>query len=416
MGVACFLAIGDELVSGRVRDANAAPVATALLRHGFAMREMRLLPDDKGTIVQVLRDLAPRCDLLVVSGGLGPTEDDLTAEAVAEAAGVALERNAEAEALVSQFFAAAGRTANAANLVQADLPCGARPFRNPQGTAPGFVLRVGRCDVLVLPGVPTELQSILQETLEPWFAQHPARGAARLQRTLVVAGIPEAEMGTRVAHFMERDRLVQIGSYPGTGEIRLVLSAPADSAAALDSTVAAVAQLLGADLVSTDGQDLAAQIVALASARGLRLATAESLTGGMLAARIVAVPGASACFAGGVVAYNDDIKAAVLGLAPALLQEHGAVSAACAEAMAAAALVRFAATHALATTGVAGPAGGTSESPVGTVFIALATAAGVCSRRLQIPGVRAQVRERACTAALDYLRRSGFSVSQLPSA
>ncbi len=415
MGVAALLAIGDELVSGRVREANVAPLSTALLRHGFSVSEVRLLPDDAAAISTALRALATECDVILVTGGLGPTEDDLTADAVAQAAGVVVQRDAGAEAMVRAYFAATGRQASEANLVQADLPMGATALRNPRGTAPGFVLRMQRADVLVLPGVPSEVLAMIDMVVDPWLAGHVARGAARLQRTLVVVGIPEAELGARLAQFMLREQRVLLGSYPAEGEIRLVLSADAVHASELDQVTETVAALLGADLVSATGEGLAPFVVRMACAQQMLLATAESLTGGLLAARLVAVPGASACFAGGVVAYSNSVKQALLGVPAALLEQHGAVSAAVAEAMARSALQSCVATHALSTTGVAGPDGGTAAHPVGTVFIALAAGADIHSRRLQIPGTRDQVRERACTAALDLLRRQGFNANATPS-
>jgi nicotinamide-nucleotide amidase len=299
-----------------------------------------------------------------------------------------------------------GRTPSEVNLRQADLPIGAVALRNPCGTAPGFVLPCGSSQIVVLPGVPREVLAIAETSLQDWLAAHEGTAPRRMSRTLSVAGLPEAALGEQLRDLMQRGGPVLIGSYPGAGEVRLHLEADAAHADALESVAREVESRLGAHVVSRSGASLEAVVVQRLREQGAHLAVAESLTGGLVMARLIAIPGASVCCRGGIVAYDDAMKASLLGVDANLLQREGAVCEAVAVAMAEGLRLRLGTEFALATTGVAGPGADERGNPAGRVFVALATASGTQARALSIPGSRLDVRERSASAALDLLRRA----------
>lgn len=406
MSTAALLAIGDELVAGRVREGNFPPLIRALGAHGWRVAEARIVPDDKAALIATLHELSARHGLVLATGGLGPTEDDLTADAVAAAAGVTRERDVGAETMLRAFFAAAGQTPGAVNLRQADLPRGAVPLANPRGTAPAFALRLGRAHLLVLPGVPSEVIAIADTSLRVWLEAHPGPMSRRIQRTLTVAGLPEAALGEELRDLMQRTETVLIGSYPGAGEVRLHLEAAAEHAQELERVATLAATRLGEHLVSGNGESLEEVVLARLLKRGAKLAVAESLTGGLVLARLISLAGASRCCRGGVVAYDDAAKMAALGVDACLLESEGAVSEGVALAMAEGVRRAWSADFGLATTGVAGPGPDARGVPAGRAFVAVASAAGTRARNLALPGAREDVRQRAASAALDLLRRS----------
>jgi nicotinamide-nucleotide amidase len=406
MSSAALLAIGDELIAGRVREGNFPPLIAALGAHGWRVGAARLCADDAADIVDAIHDLCAHHSLLLTTGGLGPTEDDLTSAAVARALGVERRRDASAEAMIRAFFAAVGRTPSETNLRQADLPLGAVPLRNPCGTAPGFVLPCGSSQIVVLPGVPREVLAIAQTSLQDWLSAHKGASPVRISRTLSVAGLPEASLGEQLRDLMQRGGPVLIGSYPGAGEVRLHLEADASHADALESVAREVESRLGEHVVSRSGASLEAVVVQRLREQGAHLAVAESLTGGLVMARLISIPGASVCCRGGIVAYDDAMKVSLLGVDASLLQREGAVCEAVAVAMAEGLRLRLGTEFALATTGVAGPSADERGNPAGRVFVALATTSGTQARALSIPGSRLDVRERSASAALDLLRRA----------
>ncbi len=406
MSTAALLAIGDELVAGRVREGNFPTLIRALDAQGWRVAEARVIPDDKPALVATLHELCRRHSLVIATGGLGPTEDDLTADAVAAAAQVPRARHPLAEAMVRAFFAAAGRTPGEVNLRQADLPVGATPLANPRGTAPAFVMSLGPAQLLVLPGVPGEVLAIADTSLRDWLLAHPGPVSRRISRTLTVAGIPEAALGEQIRDLMLRTGPVLVGSYPGAGEVRLHCEADAEHAEELERVSALAAARLGEHLVSAEGESLEAVVLARLSARAAKLGIAESLTGGLVLARLISQAGASRCCRGGIVAYDDAAKMAMLGVAPELLELEGAVSECVARAMAEGVRRAWGVDFGLATTGVAGPGPDARGVAAGRVFVAVAGPAGTQSRSLLIPGAREDVRQRAASAALDLLRRT----------
>jgi nicotinamide-nucleotide amidase len=399
---AAFVAVGSELLRAQRPDTNSLLVARLAGRCGFSLVEKRAVEDDAGAIARAVTDLASRAELVVVSGGLGPTADDVTREGIAMAFRLGISRSAELEAGLAARFRWSGRPMPAIAARMADVLDGAEVLSNPQGTAPGQLLRAGGATIVLLPGVPRELETIFATHLLPRFAS----AAAVATRTLHLAGVYESAVEERVSHLYERYGRDRVTILAGRGLVDLVLQAEGSDAAAvvaaMETDFTAVA---GDDLFGLDGDTLPGVALAALRRRGWRLATAESCTGGMIGALLTTVPGASDVYVGGVVAYSNELKQALLGVDTALIAAHGAVSREVAEAMAAGAR-RLGAECAVAVTGVAGPGGGTEAKPVGTVHIAVATPAGRRHVERRFPGDRSFVRELTANVAVDLLRRA----------
>jgi nicotinamide-nucleotide amidase len=402
---ATIVTIGNELLAGRILDSNFAFLARTLAGVGVRVRRHLTVGDEVPAIVAALESALEESELVVASGGLGPTADDVTREALAALAGTRLAEDPEVAARLADRYARLGRPFTAVARRQALLPVGVEKLPNPAGLAPGLWLeRAGRV-VCALPGVPHELETIARESLLPRLA---ARAGARPlpTATLRTLGLPEGDLAERI----ERDAIdlagVELGYLPHAGGVDLRIVSPSGDPAAVARVEAVLAARFAGAIYGRGEETIEEVVNALLRARGLRLALAESCTGGLVGARVTRVPGSSDVFVGGVVAYSNSIKESMLGVPAALLAEHGAVSAKLAVAMAEGALARFGADVALAVTGVAGPGGGTPEKPVGRVFIGLARrGAASASRRFQLPGDRDWVRERAAALALECLRR-----------
>lgn len=405
---AAILAVGTELLSTDRLDTNSLRLAAVLERHAVALRHKAVVGDEEEEIAAALAEAARRADLVLVSGGLGPTVDDVTREACARWLGRPLEEDAEVWAAIERRFASLGRTPSGNNRRQAMVVSGAAVLRNPRGTAPGQRVEAGGLTVFLLPGVPFELETLVELHLEPWLAERSG-GRGRERRTVRVAMRPESDVDRALepawAEF-GRDALTVLSS-PGEVRVRLTAEgAESERGARLDRMAERVRELLG-DSVYGEGEELALEQVVgdLLAARGRTVATAESCTGGLLAERLTRVPGSSRYFPGGVVAYSDAQKTALLEVPASDLAEHGAVSEVVARALAAGARRRLGADFGIGITGVAGPEGGSDEKPVGTVHLAIAGPSGVRHRRLRLPGDRARVRWQATQAALELLRQ-----------
>ena len=399
---AAFLAVGSELLRAQRLDTNSLLAVRLAAGSGVAFVEKRAIEDDEQAIAGAVAELSGRVDLVVVSGGLGPTADDVTREGVARALGLRVVRVAELERALSRRYCEAGRRMPAIAARMADVIEGAEVLANPQGTAPGQLLRSGGCTVVLLPGVPREFETIFASEVVPRLGG----GAPTAVRTLHLAGVYESAVEERVSPLYGRYGREAVTILAGRGVVDLVLTAAGEGAdavvAAMERDFAAVA---GDDLYGRDQDTLAGVVLARLRERRWRLAAAESCTGGMVGALLTAVPGASDVFVGGVVAYANALKEGLLGVGAELLTAHGAVSGEAAAAMAEGAL-RLGAECALAVTGVAGPGGGSETKPVGTVHIAVATPALRRAVHRRFPGDRATVRELAANTALDQLRRA----------
>jgi len=405
------LSIGSELVAGAGIDTNVAYLAGQLAGLGLDVGRHTILPDhldDVADFLRAFRRLAPRPALLLVTGGLGPTLDDVTRDAVARAMDAPLTENADCRQAIEAMFRARRWTMAQSNLRQAMIPAGATPLENSCGTAPGFHLERDGVHLVCMPGVPAEMHAMFADRVLPILHGLAGVGGAICERMIRTFGMGESRVGELIADLMAPGRNPQVGTLASSGvvsvRIRATAASEAEAVALLDKDEASVRALLGRTVVGRD-DDLLPQVVArLLTERRATLAVAESCTGGLIAAMISDVPGASRFFVEGVVAYANDAKTRRLDVPAHVIQAHGAVSDPVARAMAENLRRAAGTTYAMATTGIAGPGGGTAEKPVGLVFTALAGPEGTTVDRAVFPGDRVRVRQRAAMAALNLLR------------
>lgn len=412
---AAIISQGDEIVIGQTLDTNSKWIAAQLLDRGIVPIEHVSLPDDRVAIAAAFTRLSERVDLIVSSGGLGPTEDDLTRFALADASSDALLEDSEALAQIAAWFAARGRPMNELNRVQALRPTRAEFLPNLFGTAPGIRSRIGRCDVFCLPGPPRELAPMFERLVVPTLKPDPSRTV--LVRVIHTIGLGESDIALRFrdapgGDLMARDRSPLIGTTASNSvvscRIRYEGSLSSDQARSLVARdEAAIRSLIGESIFGVDDDTLASVIVQTLRGRGQTIATIESCTGGLIASQITDVAGASDVFRTGWVTYANETKTSEVGVPlklfkdPATSAARGAVSAEVALAMATGGLNKANADHAVAVTGIAGPSGGTPEKPVGTVFVALASRhVEPDIRRFAFTGDRAAIREWSARAAL----------------
>ncbi len=405
MTVFALLAVGDELVSGERRDSNSPWLARALRARGAQVASLQIVGDDIGAVRAVVERGLQAADALIVTGGLGPTRDDLTREGVAAALGLPVEPRAELLAELRARAAARGRPLEPDAERQGWLPAGAEVLDNPRGTAPGFVAT--RADgrwVACLPGVPTEMEGMAQALLAARVPRRPALASRRL----LLAGLTEAALGERLAdlmHHAQGERLdARLGITAQQGVLTVTLRGA--SGEALDAMEAQVRARCPEELFGAEDDTLASVVVARLAAAGQTVTTAESCTGGLLAGAITSVPGASAVFREGLVTYADEAKRTRLDVPAALLAAHGAVSEPVALAMAQGARRRAGADHALAVSGIAGPDGGSADKPVGTIVIAHAADGAARAFTHRWKGRRDELRARSVAVALDLRRRA----------
>lgn len=404
-----ILSIGDELLFGEVVDTNSARIAARLADEGIATARKLTVGDDEAGIASALEELARGHDVVIATGGLGPTDDDVTARAVARATGRRLVLNEEAMARLKEFFDRLGQEMHPANGRQCLLPAKAELIPNPAGTASGFHLLLDGCLLIFLPGVPSEMAVMLEESVVSLvLARRSGRQRTRTS-TLTVFGLSEAEIGARLSD-LDRSRpgfavaycvefpMVQV-KLRATGEDETALTALLEDGAAM------VRERLGDHVVAGDGETIDTVVAGLFRETGMTLALAESCTGGLIAGRITAVAGSSGYFLLGAVTYSNDAKSNLLGVPVDILAEQGAVSADVAKAMARGARKLAGSDLALAVTGIAGPEGGSPDKPVGTVFMALADRAGCSANVYHFSGGREKIRTITEITAMDWLRR-----------
>lgn len=404
--------IGDELLLGYTIDTNAAHLARVLAAEGVEIERRTTCGDTADAIATAVREALDRAGAVITTGGLGPTSDDLTKPSIAALFGREMVLDdAHLAWMEERWRTRFQRPMPASNRQQAMLPSGARKLVNHHGSAPGIWLEddSGRW-VAMLPGVPREMRGMLADTLLPLIRER--LGADRRvvrSRTLRTTGIGESHIADLVATIeggVGDAGLAYLPNADGTDLRLTVRGLPPDVA---DARLAEAAQRLrsvvGEAVYGEDGDDLAAVVLDLCRAKGTSIAVAESCTGGLLGARLTAVPGSSDVVRGGVIAYENGVKETVLGVSRADLEQHGAVSEPVARAMATGVKSVVAAGAALAITGVAGPTGGTDAKPVGTVWIALDYDGDIQARRYIMVGDRAEVRHRSAQAALEMLRR-----------
>jgi len=405
---AACVAVGSELLGDSRVDTNSLRITAALARIGIRVVEKRVVGDDVRALEAALAELLNRVDVVIVTGGLGPTADDVTRQAVAAAVNRSLVPDPELEARIRERYLSFGREMPAIASAMAEVVEGSRPLANMTGSAPGLLLEADGRFLAALPGVPWEMDGMLEQEVIPELARH-TRGGALLQRMLVLGGVVESGVESRIRPLYDRFGREAVTILAAVGVVRLVLSAegePAVAAARLDEMEAAFRAVLGDDVAGVDVDGLAPIVVAMMASRGGSIATAESCTGGLLGGEITAVPGSSAVYLGGVVSYSNQVKEAMVGVPHELLVTHGAVSEPVARAMAEGVRTRFGADWGVGVTGIAGPSGGTQDKPVGLVHWAVAGPAVVEARHAVFPGDRTAVRRWSVNSALDLLRRS----------
>ncbi|HEU4410976.1 MAG TPA: CinA family nicotinamide mononucleotide deamidase-related protein [Polyangiaceae bacterium] len=399
------LSIGTELTRGELVNSNAAWLAARLSELGFEVRAMVTVDDHRGRIVEAIKSLCAAHRVVVATGGLGPTSDDLTSASAAEALGVALERHEGAFDAMRRRFERLGRAMSPLHAKQADLPAGAEVLLNPVGTAPGFRVSLGPASAFFLPGVPHEMQRLWEEHVAPRL--RPLAPDDRYLVRLRTFGLPESEVAERLEGLEAAHPgllLAYRASYPEV-EVKVQVCAASREAAREASRAAAdeVRRRLG-EAVYGEGDDTFPEVVGRAlRTRGWRLALAESCTGGLIGHLMTAQP-ASEFFVADAVTYANSAKSRLLGVGEEVLRAHGAVSAEVAAAMARGVRRACDVDVALAVTGIAGPSGGSPEKPVGLVFWSVAHPAGVEVRERVLPGDRAQIQRLAAYVGLAFLR------------
>ncbi|GJQ27055.1 MAG: putative competence-damage inducible protein [Phycisphaerae bacterium] len=387
-----LISIGTELTMGQTIDTNAAWLAQQLAAVGIECDRHVTVPDDLAPITRAIREAAGEADLLLITGGLGPTVDDLTRQALADAAGVPLEFRPECLAAIEAFFAHRNRPMHPQNRVQAMIPAGFSPIDNTCGTAPGMTGRLKKSIVFVMPGVPREMKTMFARDVLPAIhaaSPSPSQGEGRsegptparhatviLQRVIRTFGMPEAEVGEKIADLMARGRNPTVGTSAADLIISIRINARAESELAaralIDHDADEIHRRLGIAVFGEGDDTISDAAARLLIAQKKTIATAESCTGGLIAKRLTDVPGSSAYFIQSFVTYSNDAKQRLLEIPAELLAAHGAVSPEIAQAMAANCRRLAGTDFALSATGIAGPTGGTTDKPVGLVYIALA--------------------------------------------
>lgn len=415
-----LIMVGTELLLGQIVDTNAAYLAQQLARCGINVYHKTTVGDNWTRLAAVLGQALNRADIIITSGGLGPTEDDLTKEVLAAVVGRDLVLDEEALAHLESWFSRQGRVMPERNRKQVMLPRGAQAIPNQWGTAPGVLLELGDQVVVCLPGVPRELRGMMETTVLPFLEKrYGAQGVIR-SRTLRFCGIGESQLEELVRPLLASSNPT-VAPYAGTGEVKLRVTAKAASEeeawALIEPVQREIERLAGEWLYGYDDDTLEAVVARLLLERGRTLAVAESCTGGLITHRLTDIPGASGFLREGLVTYSNEAKMELLGVSPETLGKFGAVSPQCAREMALGARRRARTDYAVATTGIAGPGGGTPEKPVGLVYLAVAAAESgapgdgqqpgerVYLRRIQVVGERERVKHISAQTALDGLRR-----------
>ncbi len=412
-GTAEMIFSGDELLRGETLNTNQSYLGERLLDLGYFVTHALCVADDMAALTAAIEDgLARRPAVLVLSGGLGPTEDDLTREAVSAALGVPLQRHDDLLEAIRARFASRGLVMSDTNRKQASIPSGAKVLTF-AGTAPGFTLQRGQTLLVALPGVPWELKDMWESQVEPVLRARPgATGIDVLPsghevRRLRTFGLGESTLAEMLSGLDWHDPEATIGTRANLDGVTLILRGRATPAGRrkLDAVQEHIRTAVGDRMYSLTNQDLPTVVGDLLRAAGLTVAVAESCTGGLLAKRFTDIPGSSDYFLGGVVSYDNRVKTGILDVPAQTLAEKGAVSEEVATAMAEGVCRATGADCSLSTTGIAGPEGGSDEKPVGLVYLCSVVKGATQVERLLLWGGREQIRERATYSALDLLRR-----------
>ncbi|MFW6081449.1 MAG: competence/damage-inducible protein A [Desulfosalsimonas sp.] len=419
--IAEIISTGDEVLTGTVVDSNAAYIAARLYEIGIPVGRHVSVGDDLERMTAVLAETGKRADIGVVTGGLGPTVDDITAAAAARAAGLDLKANPTARAYIEEFFKRFGRPLSDSDAKQAELPEGAQPILNPVGTAPGFSMTIGSCRFYFLPGVPFEMRRMMKDNVIPALEERYCQGDARnyyREKKLSLFGLPEAHVNERLADLTAVPADVRIGMLSEFPVIHVKLCAYGPDLKRLESLVenaaASVMDRIGGFVYSDSGQTMEEVIGGLLIERSATLALAESCTGGLIGHRITNVAGSSRYFAGSIGTYSNAAKISLLGVSEKTLGTYGAVSEQVAEEMAKGAMKAAGTHYGLSVTGIAGPGGATADKQVGTVCIGLCGPEQCSAGRYHFPFEDRLANKRIfAEAALDRLRRRLIGAADL---
>ena len=409
--IAEILSTGDEVLTGAVIDSNAAHIAEALSKEGIAVSRQSCVGDDVAHLVSILQEISNRAEVAVVTGGLGPTPDDLTAEVMAKAAGVQLVYSDMANQSIEAYFKARKRPRNPSDKKQAMLPEGADCLMNPVGTAPGFVKKINNCRIFCIPGVPSEMRVMLSDSVLPYIKKLQGENPEiSLTKTLSLFGLPESRVGEDLKELPEAFPGIRLGLRAKFPEIHVKLYARGkekkEMADKMDKAAEWVLSRIGRWVFSTTEQTMASEIGSLLIDRQETLAVAESCTGGLIANWLTDVPGSSGFFHFSGVTYANQAKIDVLGVSQDTLNRYGAVHENTVKEMAQGARKVAGTTFGLATSGIAGPDGGTDDKPVGTLCIGLSSLGDLQAHRIQLSfNDRLRNKSIFATTALEILRR-----------
>jgi competence/damage-inducible protein CinA-like protein len=408
---AWILTIGNEIVNGVITDTNREAIAREFRSVGISVKGMSSVGDEPPLVADALALAMERAEVTVVSGGLGPTEDDKTAASAADFLGVPLKADPEQLARIGERFRQWGRPMAASNAKQALFPEGATPIPNDYGTAPGFMIERNGRIALFFPGIPRELIPMLRSKGIPAILERFGTSNQVFRtRTLHVYGISESKLGEILTDVARDEDDYHLAFLPRFPIIRLRMDASGrtsqEADQKLDAKQRVVNERLAENIISDDGRSLGDVVLHLLKDKGFTLALAESITGGMIGEMLTRVPGSSEAFLGSIVSYSNDMKTNVLGVSEDTIRDYGAVSHRCAREMAMGARRVGKADIGLSATGIAGPDGGTPDKPVGTFFLGLSTPEVTISRGFLLPGTREWVKTLAAMQALDLLRRN----------
>ncbi len=407
-----IICIGTELLLGEIVNTNAQYLAQELAKLGIPHHYQTVVGDNQERIHKALAIACSRANLIITTGGLGPTPDDLTTEAIASFFHTPLEERPEIWQKIQAMYAETGRPITANNRKQALLPVGAEILHNPVGSAPGMIWQVyDNLLIMTFPGVPDELHAMWEQVSVPYLRQRGWVQQTFYSRVLLYWGIPESALAEKVERFLALSNPT-VAPYANYGQARLRITARANSISEAQAMIAPVEQeiraLTGADCYGTDDDTLASVVGDLLRQRGETLAIAESCTGGLLGEMITEVPGSSAYFLGGIISYSNQVKRELLGVSAEALQEYGAVSGTVAQQMASGVKQQLQSDWGLGITGIAGPGGATPNKPVGLVYISLCDPQGQCEvweHRFNPSRGRNWIRRVSACSALDHLRR-----------
>lgn len=402
-----IICVGTEILLGNIVNTNAAYIAEKCAGLGLSCYYQSVVGDNEERLTHVLSTAVERSDVIILSGGLGPTEDDLTKEAAAKVCGKKLYVNDECMERISEYFANRDIEPTENNWKQAKIPEGAKVMQNNNGTAPGIIIETDGAKLILLPGPPNELEPMFEESVVPYLESLTSEVID--SQTVKICGVSESEVETRVKDMIDSQTNPTLATYAKTGEVHIRVTASAGSHKEARKLIKPVVKELksrfGYDIYSTEEDTtLEKAVVELLQGNNLTVTSAESCTGGMLSARLINVPGASDIFKVGLVTYSNKAKRKFLGVKKSTLQKYGAVSRQTAEEMAKGASFINKADVAVAITGIAGPDGGSEEKPVGLVYIACNVKGNVTVREYHFKGNRAKIRESSTSSALILMR------------